>query len=937
MIRILHVSDIHFGVNDPQGEQALITEALIAAVERDEIDPDVIIFTGDLAFSGKPSQFKMGEAWLGRLCKTAPRADLFIVPGNHDVERTKVAGPHLLHAAGSKEKGYYDWRQGITDGSPAHQEEFFSWIKSAAGALPIRGNWASPHGFHYTKEGLELPMHIIGLNSALLSCDDNDEGSLVVDVRTANEGLRRCLNRPGLILATAHHPFEHLVDWNKAQLERFLSQGTGADIYLHGHQHTQLGVARSDISGKGLVTLAAGAAYQGSSWPQQFASYTIDFAQREMQTVAYTYSSDSGEWIPDNKLSGKLLLDLTPLPTSRLSGSFENAPPRGHDEIRIGSTSIFTSAAVEQQNVGDGNHSVTIESTHIATEIALEVLRYRNAARYVEEKVDRYFRDNPALADVCYAVKHRVKHRDRIKEKMHQKGIRDARQIVDICGFRLITFYQGDIPVVVEHLLKVIEHEDPPNSPFKKGCRVEVDINTSRTESDPLSISEAVQAVAARSSLAPRVTVRSRPTGYSSVHMVVSAPAKGDDSDINEMFLEIQIRSAWEDIWGEIDHRLRYGSERGGAGVLWSQHLNVFKALIDGVVQYVDVIRRQSKGDTPKSPSAIKGDKTIATPEHQQERLRGLRPEILSRVSKAFDLWKQADASRQRGGDPGLLRQAADAFSGILQEFKGQPADNAKLAAELEYVASTECAYLLMYTGDKYDLAQSAELYKNILAKTPTDATALFRLGSVRGRQMQFSESDRLLMRALQVIESGEDDRLDVNHWTYDVARLTLGITRWRIFKAGGPRECLTTAIELARSVLAKPGDPANLVRAVNDLLYYAYEERQIPDMSKKLLVSDLEFQQLTDKLEQELAIQERSYEFQDTLVAAMFAAGRIDAARSAALRLRDMLEQVAVLRAPELKLGKKGSYEWTIKLSRLLDPDQQECLAHAQDVIASR
>jgi ppGpp synthetase/RelA/SpoT-type nucleotidyltranferase len=937
MIRILHVSDIHFGVNDPQGEQALITEGLIAAVMRDEIDPDVIIFSGDLAFSGKPSQFKMGEAWLGRLCKSAPRADLFIVPGNHDVERARVAGPDLLHAAGSKEKSYYDWKLDIRDRSPAHLEEFFSWIRSAAGVLPLKGSWASPYGFYYTKAGLERPLHIIGLNSALLSCDDSDEGSLVVDVRTANEGLHRCLNNPGLIVATAHHPFEHLVDWNKMQLERFLSQGTGADIYLHGHLHTQLGIARSDITGKGLVTLAAGAAYQGSSWPQQFASYTIDFANREMQTIAYTYSSDSGEWIADNKLSGKLLLDLTPLPTSRQSVSFQNVPPKDLEEIRIDGIAAITNVVVEQQRIEGGIHLATIESTHIATEIELEVLRYRNAARYVEEKVGGYFRDNPALADVCYAVKHRVKHRDRIKEKMNQKGIRDARKIVDICGFRLITFYQGDIPVVVEHLLKVIEYEDHPNSPFTKGCRVEIDINTSRTESDPLSISEAVKAVAARSSLTPKVAVKSRPTGYSSVHMVVSAPARGHDSEINEMFLEIQIRSAWEDIWGEIDHRLRYGSERGGVGVLWSQHLNVFKALIDGVVQYVDVIRRQSKGDNPKSPSAIKGDKTIATPEHQQERLRGLKSEILDRVSKAFDLWKQADASRQRGGDPGLLRQAADAFFSILQEFKGQPADNAKLADELEYVTSTECAYLLMYTGDKYDLAQSAELYKNILAKRPTDATALFRLGTVRSRQRQFAESDRLLMSALQVIESGKDDRLDVNHWTYDIARLSLGITRWRILRDGGPRECLTSAIELAKSVVAKPVDPANLVRGINDLLYYAWEERQGWDQKQTLLVSELEFQQLMDKLEQELAIQERSYEYQDTLMTALFATGKNEAARSAAHRLRDMLEQVAVLRAPELKLEKKGSYAWTIALSRFLDTDQQECLAHAQDVIASR
>jgi hypothetical protein len=50
------------------------------------------------------------------------------------------------------------------------------------------------------------------------------------------------------------------------------------------------------------------------------------------------------------------------------------------------------------------------------------------------------------------------------------------------------------------------------------------------------------------------------------------------------------------------------------------------------------------------------------------------------------------------------------------------------------------------------------------------------------------------------------------------------------------------------------------------------------------------------------------------------------------------MLEQVAVLKSPGANLGKKETYAWVAALSKVLDdPDQQECLVHAQDVIASR
>jgi ppGpp synthetase/RelA/SpoT-type nucleotidyltranferase/calcineurin-like phosphoesterase family protein len=935
VIRILHVSDVHFGVNDPKGEQALITDALIKAVDRDKLDPDIVIFSGDLAFSGKAAQFKMGEDWLRRLCELAPRAELFIVPGNHDVERTKVPGPHLLHAAGSKEKSYYDWKNGITNTFPPHLQDFFAWLKTASAVLPIRGNWKPPFGFHCTIESLEIPVHVIGLNSSLLSCDEHDEKNLVVDVRTANEGLYEFQKRPGLIVAVSHHPFEWLVDWNKNELEKFLSQGTGADIFLHGHLHAQLGIAKSEITGKGLATLGAGAAYQGSTWPQQFALYAIDSAQRELQTLAYTYSADSGDWIPDNKISGKLLLDLPlPLRPKPSAGAVEIL---SDERFQAESELVVVREATEKRPAGPDQEAALVERSRMALEIEVEVLRYRDAAREVAEKVANYFRENPLLGEICYAVKHRVKSRARIRDKMQEKNVREAGKIIDICGFRLITFYQSDIPTVVEHLLNVIEQEGHPNSPFTRGCQVEIDINTSRPESDPLSISEAVQSSARRSPLNPKCEVKSRPTGYSSVHMVISAPTKGGDHGLSEMFLELQIRSALEDIWGEIDHRLRYGSERGGMGVSWSQHLNAFKALIDGVSQYVDVIKRQSEENTPKSPNAIKAARTIAKPYNQLERLKGLKPEMFDRVSKAFDLWKQADASRQRGGDPGALRQAADAFAALLLEFKGEPADDPKLADELEYVASTERAYLLIYTGDDFDLAQSAELYEKILSKRPTDATALFRLGAVKERQKQFTESDRLLKDALHVIESGRDDRINNTHWAYDVARLSLARTRWRIFKDSGSREHLNSAIDLARSVVAKTVDSTNALRAINDLLYYAWEERQLAGSEESLRVSDLEFRHLTDSLEKELSVQERGYEYHDTLMSALLTIGKPQAARTAALRVRDMLEQAVILKVPGLDLGKKGTYAWTFALSRYLDRDQQECLACAQDIIATQ
>ena len=58
------------------------------------------------------------------------------------------------------------------------------------------------------------------------------------------------------------------------------------------------------------------------------------------------------------------------------------------------------------------------------------------------------------------------------------------------------------------------------------------------------------------------------------------------------MPVEFQIRSGLEEFWGQLDHKLRYETNRGAVGnVAWQRHLNVLKAQFDAVIQYVDLIK----------------------------------------------------------------------------------------------------------------------------------------------------------------------------------------------------------------------------------------------------------------------------------------------------------------------------------------------------------
>ena len=74
--RIAHLSDIHFGANDPK-----IVDSTIAWLQ--EQQPDLVIVSGDFTQRAKVVQFQAAAAWLNRL-----RADghsILAVPGNHDI------------------------------------------------------------------------------------------------------------------------------------------------------------------------------------------------------------------------------------------------------------------------------------------------------------------------------------------------------------------------------------------------------------------------------------------------------------------------------------------------------------------------------------------------------------------------------------------------------------------------------------------------------------------------------------------------------------------------------------------------------------------------------------------------------------------------------------------------------------------------------------
>lgn len=94
---ILHLSDIHFGRDNPQynvrgkfDNKKKILQDLLISIRDNEIKPDHIVVTGDIVWFGKKKDFDEAIEWFRELLNVTnlSGADITFCPGNHDVNRS---------------------------------------------------------------------------------------------------------------------------------------------------------------------------------------------------------------------------------------------------------------------------------------------------------------------------------------------------------------------------------------------------------------------------------------------------------------------------------------------------------------------------------------------------------------------------------------------------------------------------------------------------------------------------------------------------------------------------------------------------------------------------------------------------------------------------------------------------------------------------------
>lgn len=278
---MLHISDIHFREpdcldEDTDPDRPIRTRIMRDLRERlDELGAvDGILVGGDIAFKAHPDEYQTAKKWLLELAELCGCSDkqLFVVPGNHDVDRTLTEKNVGLQNAQHRVKTANDLdREGALRAQLRHKQTARDLFAGHAAyndfAAPMNCQVYPKKIFWHQDIPLDggVMLRINGLTSTLLSGlngkDDKARDLYLSPLQTALDPVE---DRVHLILC--HHPVDWLMDQDAAED----AINARATFHLFGHKHRQRIIATSDY-----VRILAGAVNPSRKEPGYEPGYNL--------------------------------------------------------------------------------------------------------------------------------------------------------------------------------------------------------------------------------------------------------------------------------------------------------------------------------------------------------------------------------------------------------------------------------------------------------------------------------------------------------------------------------------------------------------------------------------------------------------------------------------------------------------------------------------
>jgi len=261
-ILIAHLSDIHF--KEPLTDNSILTkqDALARAIvcPYPEADALFIVISGDIAFSGRRTEYEYAARFIERLRTEVKRhsanlqIEVVACPGNHDCDISTEGAVRSIVADAFGKDGVYSPQ--VANNLSKAQREYFDFAEKYGRAKQL-GEWKSAfHQIVFDVDKQKVVFSII--NTALAFHGQSKPGSLVWPVETC---IANASVAPSSVAVTVlHHPF----GWFSPNVGRELRNGIDriSDIVLTGHEHVPDGY-RKETSEGATVEYVEGGALQG--------------------------------------------------------------------------------------------------------------------------------------------------------------------------------------------------------------------------------------------------------------------------------------------------------------------------------------------------------------------------------------------------------------------------------------------------------------------------------------------------------------------------------------------------------------------------------------------------------------------------------------------------------------------------------------------------
>lgn len=329
MLRILLLSDIHFiHCEDDENEYRSLETAFMEAMDdiRDDGGVNQILICGDVANKGKAEEYEKAEAFIKDVFEhldcDEKQTQLYVVPGNHDIDREVNKSSRLLFRSTlldptKSDDFIYNAKHKELNAlrilySPLEAYHKFANMHSSADAIAVGILEGVPNfnnkGFRKEVKLGTLDNYIIMLHclNSTLACDEHDVYD--PDNIAVNEHklfLTKYAYNPDTPITTVnismmHHPLAWFEN-NKAMQEEFDRK---FKVQIYGHVHTQS--IQQEREGRSAIRLQCGSLHPGNNgnstlYPPVYNILELNVTKGELRLSVICYSWDGEQFMKDNR------------------------------------------------------------------------------------------------------------------------------------------------------------------------------------------------------------------------------------------------------------------------------------------------------------------------------------------------------------------------------------------------------------------------------------------------------------------------------------------------------------------------------------------------------------------------------------------------------------------------------------------------------------